>query len=274
MHKQLRGLSVGISLVLAAGALSTHVMAQDKLPPGVFATVNGQPLSDALLNVNVQANVAEGRVDNEQLREVIRGELVGREVLAQEAKKLKLDQTPEAQARMAQLQQNFMANLLLTNYSATNPVSAEQIKAEYDAFLKNVEGAKQYKLSLIAVPTEARAKEIIAEVNASKDKSLFGEIAAKESTDASKEAQGELDWLLPEQMLPAVGNVVANLTQGKVSAVPIETRGGWNVVRVDDVRDFTPPKQEEIENQLREAATQKQLSAYIQKLQSEAKIVQ
>lgn len=274
MHKQLRGLSVGISLVLAAGALSTQVMAQDKLPPGAFATVNGQPLSDALLDVNVQANVAEGRVDNEQLREVIRGELVGREVLAQEAKKLKLDQTPEAQARMAQLQQNFMANLLLTNYSATNPVSAEQIKAEYDAFLKNVEGAKQYKLSLIAVPTEARAKEIIAEVNASKDKSLFGEIAAKESTDASKEAQGELDWLLPEQMLPAVGNVVANLTQGKVSAVPIQTRGGWNVVRVDDVRDFTPPKQEEIENQLRQAATQKQLSAYIQKLQSEAKIVQ
>lgn len=274
MHKQLRGLSVGISLVLAAGALSTQVMAQDKLPPGAFATVNGQPLSDALLDVNVQVNVAEGRVDNEQLREVIRGELVGREVLAQEAKKLKLDQTPEAQARMAQLQQSFMANLLLTNYSATNPVSAEQIKAEYDAFLKNVEGAKQYKLSLIAVPTEARAKEIIAEVNAIKDKSLFGEIAVKESTDASKEAQGELDWLLPEQMLPAVGNVVANLTQGKVSAVPIQTRGGWNVVRVDDVRDFTPPKQEEIENQLRQAATQKQLSAYIQKLQSEAKIVQ
>lgn len=274
MRKQLIGLSLGLSCVFGAGAINANAVAQDNLPPGAFATVNGQPLSDALLDVNVQANVAQGRVDNPQLRDVIKGELIGREVLAQEAKKLKLDQTPQAQAQLAQLQQNFMANLLLTNHNTINPVSAAQIEEEYEAFLKNVEGAKQYKLSLIVVPTEERAKEIITELNATKDKALFGKIAAEKSTDGSKGDQGKLDWLLPEQMLPAVGNVVANLTRDKISAVPIQTRGGWNVVRVDDVRDFTPPTQEEIENQLRQAATQKQLSAYIQKLQTDAKIVQ
>jgi peptidyl-prolyl cis-trans isomerase C len=71
-----------------------------------------------------------------------------------------------------------------------------------------------------------------------------------------------------------VGNVVANLSEGRVSAVPIQTRAGWNVIRVDGIRDFTPPPMAEIENQLRQAATQKQLSTYIQKLQSNAKIVQ
>ena len=274
MHN-LRKQLTGFSLALCFGITGANALAQTApLPAGVFATVNGQPLSDALLDVNVQANVAQGRADTPQLRDVIKSEIVGREVLAQEAQKLKLDQTGQAQAQLVQLQQNYLANLLLSNYNATNPVTQAQIKAEYDAFLKNVEGAKQYQLSLIVVPTEARAKEIIAELNKSKDKNLFAKLATDESIDASQAEQGKLDWLLPEQMLPAVGNVVANLNEGRVSAVPIQTRGGWNVIRVDGIRDFTPPKMEEIDSQLRQAVTQKQLSEYIQKLQSEAKIVQ
>jgi len=265
----------GLSLAMIFGAVSLSAFAQTAaLPAGVFATVNGEPLSDALLDVNVVANVTQGRADTPQLREVIKNELVGREVLAQEAQKLKLDQTGQAQAQMAQLQQNFLANLLLNHYNTTNPVTDAAIKTEYDAFLTNVQGAKQYQLSLIVVPTEARAKEIIAEIGKTKDKGFFAKLATDESIDASRADQGKIDWLLPEQMLPAVGNVVANLSEGRVSAVPIQTRAGWNVIRVDGIRDFTPPPMAEIENQLRQAATQKQLSTYIQKLQSNAKIVQ
>jgi peptidyl-prolyl cis-trans isomerase C len=265
----------GLSVAMIFGVASVSAFAQSAaLPPGVFATVNGQPLSDALLDVNVAANVTQGRADTPQLREVIKNELVGREVLAQEAQKLKLDQTGQAQAQMAQLQQNFLANLLLNHHNTTNPVTEAAIKAEYDAFLNNIKGAKQYQLSLIVVPTEARAKEIIIEIGKTKDKGLFAKLAADESIDASRADQGKLDWLLPEQMLPAVGNVVANLSEGRVSAVPIQTRAGWNVIRVDGIRAFTPPPMTDIESQLRQAVTQKQLSAYIQKLQSQAKIVQ
>lgn len=270
-RKQLTGLSVAMIF----GVASISAFAQTAaLPAGVFATVNGEPLSDALLDVNVAANVTQGRADTPQMRELIKNELVGREVLAQEAQKLKLDQTAQAKAQMTQLQQNFLANLLLNHYNTTNPVTDAAIKAEYDAFLTNVQGAKQYQLSLIVVPTEARAKEIITEIGKTKDKGLFAKLAADESIDASRADNGKIDWLLPEQMLPAVGNVVANLSEGRVSAVPIQTRAGWNVIRVDGIRDFSPPPMAEIENQLRQAATQKQLSTYIQKLQSEAKIVQ
>jgi peptidyl-prolyl cis-trans isomerase C len=175
---------------------------------------------------------------------------------------------------MFQVQQNFMANLVLNHYNATNPVSEAQIETEYQALLKNVEGAQQYKLALIAVPTEARAKEIIAQLKATDDKDAFAKIALEESIDNSRSTEGKLDWLLPEQMLPAVGNVVANLSPGKISVVPIQTQSGWNVIRVDEVRDFTPPKLADIEGQLRQAAAQKQLAAYVQSLQTEAKIVQ
>lgn len=257
---------------VAAVLMSLNVAAQE-LPAGTFATVNGQPLSDSLLDVNVQANIARGQADTPQLRDAIKSEIIGREVLAQEAQKLKLEQSADAQAQWQQMQQNFLANLLLRHFADNNPVTEAQIKAEYNDFLKDVAGAKQYKLSLIVVPTQQRAKEIIEELQKTKNKNLFAELAAKESTDPSKDSKGELDWLLPQQMLPAVGNVVVNVGKGKIAAAPIQTRGGWNVVRVDDIRDYAPPKMKDIENQLRQAAAQQQLSDYIKSLQEKAKIV-
>lgn len=257
---------------VAAVLMSLNVAAQE-LPAGTFATVNGQPLSDSLLNVNVQANIARGQADTPQLRDAIKSEIIGREVLAQEAQKLKLEQSADAQAQWQQMQQNFLANLLLRHFAENNAVTEAQIKAEYNDFLKDVAGAKQYKLSLIVVPTQQRAKELIEELQKTKNKNLFAELATKESTDPSKDNKGELDWLLPQQMLPAVGNVVVNVGKGKIAAAPIQTRGGWNVVRVDDVRDYAPPKMKDIENQLRQAAAQQQLSDYIKSLQEKAKIV-
>jgi peptidyl-prolyl cis-trans isomerase C len=255
------------ALLIGAGASAQG------LPSGTFATVNGQPLSDALLDVNVRANVAQGQADSPQLRQALQNELIGREVLAQEAQKLKLEQTAEAQAQWQQMEQNFLANLLLNHYAANNPVTQAQIAAEYQKFLDEVKGEKQYKLSLIVVPTQERARQIIAELQKSKDPSkLFSQLAAKESTDPSKDQNGVLDWLLPRQMVPAVGTVVVNLGKGQITAAPLQTRMGWNVVRVDDVQDYTPPALKDIEGQLRQAAAQQQLSNYIQSLQEKAKI--
>lgn len=273
LSKKIQTLGTHIGLGAAALVLSVAASAQD-LPDGTFATVNGQPLSDSLLDVNVRANIARGQADTPQLRQTLENEIIGREVLAQEAQKLKLEQTAQAQAQWQQMEQNFLANLLLNHYAANNPVSEDQIKAEYEAFLDEVKDDKQYKLSLIVVPTQARAREIIAELQKDKDSAKrFSEIANQESTDPSRDNSGALDWLLARQMVPAVGNVVVNLNAGQVTAAPIQTRQGWNVVRVDEVRDYEAPAMKDIENQLRQAAAQKQLSDYIQSLQEKATIV-
>lgn len=267
--------TAGHKFSIGAVALLISVSANAQgLPSGTFATVNGQPLSEALLDVNVRANVARGQADTPQLRQALENEIIGREVLAQEAQKLKLEQSAQAQAQWQQMEQNFLANLLLNHFAANNPVTADQIKAEYDRFLAEVQGEKQYKLSLIVVPTQERARQIVAELQKSKNSAkLFADIAAAESTDPSKEQQGALDWLLPQQMVPAVGTVVVNLGRGQITAAPLQTRMGWNVVRVDDIRDYTPPTLKEVESQLRQAAAQQQLSNYIQSLQEKAKIV-
>jgi peptidyl-prolyl cis-trans isomerase C len=262
-------LALSLPLVAAMGI----VMAQD-LPEGSFALVNGQPLGATLLDVNVQANVQRGQPDTPQLRERLANELIGQEVLAQEAMKLKLEQTPQAQATFVQMQQNFLAGLLLEHFAQTNPPSQAQIKAQYERFLQEVAGAKQYKLSVITVADRTLANDLIAQLQSSDKEGLFAELAQAESIDNSAQNGGELDWLLASQMLPAIGNVVVNLPAGRLSAVPIQTRGGWNVVRVDEIRDYTPPPMEDIEPQLTQAASQLAWAEYAQGLRDKAKIVQ
>ena len=83
-NKNLRHITSAVALSVA-GLLAMPTLMAQELPKGTFATVNGQPLSDSLLSVNVDANIARGQADTPQLREVIEHEIIGREVLAQEA---------------------------------------------------------------------------------------------------------------------------------------------------------------------------------------------
>jgi peptidyl-prolyl cis-trans isomerase C len=275
MKQQMGKSSLSLLLPLSvAWLVSVNVALAQNLPEGSFALVNGQPLSDTLLDVSLQASVQRGQAFTPQLRERLVDELIGQEVFAQEARNLKLDQTPQAQAAFTQVQKNFLGTLLVENFVQTNPVTSAQIQAQYDLFLKEMANAKQYKLGIITVESPDRAKAIIAELQSSKDKGLFAKIAQTESIDNSASNGGELDWLLPQQMLPAVGNVVVNLTKGQLSAVPIQTRAGWNVVRLDETKDYAAPTLKEIEPDLRQAASQRALAEYLQGLRVQSKIVQ
>lgn len=258
--------------VLILSVLTTWAHAQT-LPAGSFAVVNGQAMSNILLDLNVQANVARGQPDTVQLRQALQSELIAREVLAQEAQKLKLDQIPQNKVALEQVQQEFLMRLLLDRYTQANPVTDAQIKLEYEAFKHDMKDAKQYKLSIITVATQKRAQELIAQLQKNPSKSNFNAIAQSESIDASKSKGGELDWLLVQQMLPMVSNVVVNLSKGALTNAPIQTQGGWNIIRVDDIRPYAVPPMQDILPQLTEAAAKKNLNAYIQSLISKAQIV-
>ena len=90
---------------------------------------------------------------------------------------------------------------------------------------------------------------------------------------ASKGNGGQLGWVLPGQVVPAVANVIVNLNKGAVTNAPIQTQGGWVIVKVDDKRTFKFPTFEESKPQLRQAIIQQYLSETVKKLRESAKIV-
>lgn len=65
----------------------------------------------------------------------------------------------------------------------------------------------------------------------------FEEIAKQHSEDISNSLKGgDLDWVLPGQMVPTFEEAMNNTAVGDVSE-PVETRYGWHILKVDDRRE-------------------------------------
>jgi peptidyl-prolyl cis-trans isomerase C len=234
-----------------------------------LATVNGIAIPESLMEQNVRANVAQGQRDTPELRQLLKDELINREILAQEATKLGLDKTAEAKTQLAQLRQTLMVELLLTDMRKKNPITDVKIKAEYDRMIGALKDQQQYKVGLIVTSTEDEAKAILARLNKGES---FQKIAEQSSIDPSKAKGGDVGWVLPAQILPAISNVLVNLKKCSVAVAPIRTQAGWNIIKLQDQRNYQPPGLNEAKNDLRQALLQQQRAEFVKRLREGAKI--
>jgi peptidyl-prolyl cis-trans isomerase C len=100
----------------------------------------------------------------------------------------------------------------------------------------------------------------------------FASLAKDKSLDNSKQNGGSLGWLLPNQLIPPLANVVVNLNKGAVSAAPIATAVGWQLIKLEDKRKFQPPTFEESKPLLLRSLQANQQSEYVQKLVKASKV--
>jgi len=259
--------------------LATHSFAADKPSKAndvdFFATVNGRPLTNGLLDLNVKAALAQGQKDSPELKNALKDELINRELLTQESIRQGLDKDIDFRDQIAQLKQTLMIQAFLENHFQKNPISDAKLREEYDRQRKLIgEGASatQYRLSQIIVTTETDAIDLIRRIQKGE---LFGKMAQEHSIDqASKANGGQLGWVLPGQVVTPVANVMVNLNKGAIANAPIQTQGGWVILKVDDKRPFKFPTFDEAKPQLRQAIVQQYLTETVKKLRETAKIVQ
>lgn len=255
-----------------AAAQGTAATSAPSLPAGAVATVNGVVISKSELDRLVARNKAQGRNDTPELRAAIKDELIVREVLAQEAVKQKLDRSAEGKSQLNAARQGVLVDLLLADHLAKNPITDAAIRAEYERQIRGIEergGNQQYRIRQIALADESEARGVIARIR--KGESMET-LARQVSIAPSKEQGGLLDWLSPLQMVPAISTVVVNLKAGMLAAAPILNQGGWNVIRVEEIRPFKPPTLDQSRDQIRELLIRQQRVALIRKLRAEAKV--
>jgi len=258
-----RVLACALSLCFAGSAFSAD-------PP--LAVVNGVSIPARLMDRNVQANVEQGQKDTPELRAILKQELIARELMAQEAQKRGLDKLPANQDAMQTLRQNLLIDLVLNDEFTKNPVTEAELKAEYDRqvkVLKSTGDLQQFQIYTIVVASEADAKAV---QTALKSGQAFDALAKSRSMDPSKDKGGELGWFLPDQIAPAISNVVVNLAPGAVSAAPIQVGPYWHVIKLAAKRAYQVPGFEESKNLVQTAVAQSRRSALLKKL-SDAAVV-
>lgn len=232
------------------------------------ALVNGVSISQASVDNAVKGEVAQGREDSPELRKGIRENLIKRELMVQEAKKIGLDKSPEVLNEMEVARQSVLINAFLMDYMKKNPVSDEVLKQEYESRKAKL-GDKEYNARHILVETEDEAKAIIAQLN----KKVKFEKLVSQSKDTGSAAQGgSLGWAVPSNFVPPFAYALKTLKKGEYTKVPVQSQFGWHVILLDDERALKVPGFDEVKPQLQQRLQQQAIQKAIADLEAKAKV--
>ncbi len=265
-----------LTSVLALTPIQLLAQAQKGLTDYEFiASVNGAPISKGLLELNLKNAVSQGQKDSPELRQTLKDELINRELIAQAAVKEGLEKSIDLADQIAQLKQTLLLQAFLENHFKKEPITDAKLREEYERQKKLMgdnSTAIQYKVSQIILPTESEALGIIARLQKGES---FTKLAKEVSIDnASREQGGSVGWILPQQILRPIADVMVNLNKGAITNAPIQVQGGWVIIKVEDKRTMRVPSFDEAKNQVRQALVQQYLVETLKRLRETAKIVQ
>lgn len=260
MKKQVLSV-LAVAALLATGA--SAVLAQN------VAIVNGVAISKARVDALAQQVTRSGRQVTPEMQGQIKEEVINREIFMQEAQKRGLDATEDFKNQIELARQAILIRELFMEHQKSNPVTDEEIKAEYDRFAAQNSG-KEFKARHILVETEAEAKDIIARI---KKGAKFDEIAKKSSKDPGSGAKGgDLDWSNPGGYVKEFSEALMALGKGKMTETPVKTQFGYHVIRLDDTRDAQLPKFDDVKAQIAQQLQQQKIAKYQEELRAKAKI--
>jgi len=251
------------SLLIALLVVAVPAFAQN------VAVVNGKAIPTSRVEAVVKQVVAQGQQpDSPQLRDLIKKDLIGREVMMQEAEKQGFGKDAAVKAQIDNARQAIIINAMIADYIKKNPIADADIKAEYDRFTKQA-GDKEYHVRHILLATEAEANDVIAKL---KGGAKFEDLAKTSKDTGSAANGGDLDWASPSSFPPAFSAAFVALQKGGVTEKPVQTPNGFHVIKVDDIRPAKLPTLEEVKPQISEALAQKKLQAYQEELVKKAKV--
>ena len=255
----------GGALAQAAAPAATPKAAPKAAAAAAPAAGDKQLYTQGQYDVLLKERLAQGGQDTPEVRNAVKEELNTRELLAREAKKAGLQNTPDVKTQMDLASQTVLVRAYVTDWVKKNPVPEAELKKEYDT-IKSQIGDKEYKVRHILVEKEDDAKAIITELQKG---AKFDELAKSRSKDpGSKDKGGDLEWNAPANFVKPFGDAMKTTPKGKFTAQPVQTQFGWHVIEVEDVRDAKVPGYDEVKPQLQQRLQAQWLDKYFKDLRA------
>jgi peptidyl-prolyl cis-trans isomerase C len=234
------------------------------------ATVNGTPISREFYNYYAQGLAGKNSVADltpEQKQQAL-DNLVRAEVIAQEATKEGLDKEPATATLLRLARLNVLQQSVSDRYLKDKKPTEQEARAEYETQV-GLLPHQEYHVSHILVATEGFARKLIAELEKGAN---FTDVAKRESMDPSKTNGGDIGWLTPDRIMKPFADAMVALKKGEYTHKPVQTQYGWHIIRVDDIRDVTPPTFDQVHQRLDQVVQAKKFKAYTDGLMKNAQI--
>jgi peptidyl-prolyl cis-trans isomerase C len=214
--------------------------------------VNGTKIMQKEVDVIAKNAIARGAKDTPELRQAIVNDLILREAILQDVKKNNIDKKGDNPEKIKLAQQQVLQELWFEEYLKAHPIKEEDVKADYDRQLnltKEGKNSNEYRISQIILSSESEANELINQINSG---ASFEKLAKEKSLDKSTAPQGGMipNWVLPDMLVPPLGDSIVQIGKGKIDPKPIKTNLGWHIIRLDDARKFKMPSFDEAKNNI------------------------
>jgi peptidyl-prolyl cis-trans isomerase C len=268
-------LGLSITLCLAAcGQPEPHIeeTAEMLLPDNAVAQVDQTIIYNTAVQREAlaQAVIAEGETlapDNPEYSRII-DELVDQRLLAIEARRRNLQNTPEARRRIAAAEERILGNILLETEIAAE-VTEDAAQRLYSEQTELARPGEQIRARHILVETREEADAILGLLA---DGRAFSELAVQYSADIATRLQGgDLGYFTREDVLPEIAALAFSAQEGEISG-PVQTESGWHILRIVDRRSPDGPSFEDMRASIIRFLTFETISNLLDDLRESARI--
>lgn len=264
--------AAGVALTLAACGQNPILGPKPEAGDKVVAKVGGDALwaSDVRREAVAQGNITEGEPldpTSDLFRRTL-DELVDQKLLANEAAKQGLDRQPAVKRRLQVARDKLLGDVLVEGVvdKAVNENAIHALYQEQQHLSQQSEELKARQI-LVATAPEAEAIKKLLATGAS-----FDQLAMTRSTDpATRFSGGDLGYFTLDAMPPAYGAALKTAKPGDTIG-PIQTDGGFAIVRVEDRRPEQPISLEEARPQIVRFLTYDEIRTLLAKLRGATRV--
>jgi peptidyl-prolyl cis-trans isomerase C len=250
----------------AQTASSAHVPGELPRTGETIATVNGQPVTQSMLDAVLSTMPDEAREQLEAAGQVaqLKDQLVTQEALYQEAINQSLHTDETVKTRLALAERDALIESLLRKV-VEEKTTDEGLKAWYTDHLVQFR-KEQVKASHVLLETEDEANEVLEEVK--KPGADFGAVATARSKDPSAKTNGgDLGWFEKGRMVKEFADAAFGAEKGAIVG-PVKSQFGYHVIFVADKRDVIPF--EDVKDQIKPRAQQEIAQKYVEEIKEKA----
>lgn len=196
-------------------------------------------------------------------------QVINTRLVQNKAEEAGLESDPEVQQQLDMAKQQIVRSVYVQR-EVDKEISDGDLKKAYEEFKSKVPEVQEIKASHILVADEAKAKDLIAQINDGAD---FAKLAAANSGDTgNKDKGGDLGWFAKQDMVPEFSDAAFKIEKGKVGQTPVKTQFGWHVVKVEDKRKRPQPTFEEMKPMLQVELRRQKLEGMLQDWRKSAKV--
>lgn len=226
--------------------------------------------SDVKREAVAQGLIGEGEpfdVTSALFRRVL-DEVIDQKLLAAEAERRGLDNSPLAQRRLQATRERILGDMLVETV-VNSAISDQAVETLYREQVALAESTDEVRSRLILTRSREEADAVLGLLAQG---ATFEAVAQQRSIDdATRFSGGDLGYATPDVLPQAYRDALRDKPAGSTVG-PFQTEGGWAILRVEDRRRETPPTLEQARPQLVRYLTYDEVRQLLEGLRGKAEV--